>query len=232
MAELAKEASRKRSRYCAKGPAGSGILRDINRSWVRKCWARSLFERNDRRETQSGNRIFPHGALSTSNGKIIWRPSPGSENERGSGDRRIGVDMNHFPTAGIWQVWRECCPPIIRSAGKRKPERSAGQSIFEAALWKQLGLRLGERTDSYLSAAIFIGWCRTKPRRRAISQFCHSALIAAHHILRDGGRYHDPARTSSSNIIRPAIERPCVNQLKKWAGRWTCERPLEPSLRD
>jgi transposase len=126
----------------------------------------------------------------------------------------IGVDMNQFPTAGNLASWAGVCPGNHRSAGKRKPEPvRRGNRWLKPALVEATWAAVREN-DSYLSAQ-YHRLAPHKGKKKANIAVCHSALIAAHHILREGAPYHDLGADFFVKRNQAAIERRCVNQLKK-----------------
>jgi transposase len=94
----------------------------------------------------------------------------------------IGVDMQHFPTAGHLVSWAGLCPQLDESAGKRRTTRLRRgngwlkPSLVQAA-WAAVKCR-----DSYLHAQFH----RVRARRgakKAIGAVAASMLTAAYHLL-------------------------------------------------
>ena len=106
----------------------------------------------------------------------------------------IGIDMNHFPTAGHLISWAGLCPRNDESAGKRRSTRLRKGAPWLKATVVQCAWAGVRKKGSYLQAQ----FQRLRARsgaKKAICAVVASILTAVYHMLRDGTFYQDLGAT-------------------------------------
>ena len=102
----------------------------------------------------------------------------------------LGVDMSRFPSAQHAASWVGVCPGNPESAGKRQSGKTRHGNRWLRSLLVECAWPATRTKASYFQAQ-FRQLARRRGAKRATVAVAHRLLIAAYHIIREGGVYQD-----------------------------------------
>ena len=123
----------------------------------------------------------------------------------------IGTNVERFPTYRHLASWAAMCPGQNESAGKRKSGKTrAGNAWLRTALVE--AAHAVKRQKGTYAGALFRRIASRRGVKRAAIAVGHMQLIAAYHLIRDGGEYQDLGgqyfdERDRDGVIRRAVKR-------------------------
>jgi len=126
----------------------------------------------------------------------------------------LGTDMRVFRSAKHAAAWAGVCPGNNESAGKHggTPVRKGNMHLRSALV--EAAIAASRKKGSYLRDKFY----RLRARRgvkRAAMAIAHKILIAAYHILSDGGAYRDLGDTYLDRHEKRRVTRGLVRRLER-----------------
>lgn len=126
----------------------------------------------------------------------------------------IGTDMSVFRSVRHLAGWAGVCPAQHESAGKRKPAGARRGNLFLKSILVEAASGAARKRGSYLKDKFY----RLKARRgykRAAMAIAHKILVAAYHILADGGDYRDLGEAYLDRVGHRVVTMNLVRRLER-----------------